>query len=128
VLRFKGAIGVPMERVVHLNQEGDPVSVTPSLMGHYIGRWEGETLVIDTAGFAPHRFGVLTFPSGPNKHLVERLTLTKDRLQIESTFTLEDPDVLAATFSYTAIRNHRLDPEFSGVACDPEVSRRAAQP
>jgi hypothetical protein len=128
VMRFEGAIGVPMERVVHLNRDAHPVGAAPSLMGHSIGRWEGETLVIDTVGFTPHRFGVLTFPSGPNKHLVERLTLTEDRLQLQYTFTLEDPSVLAAPFSYTATWNHRPDLEFSGVACDPEVSRRAVQP
>ena len=128
VMRFEGAIGVPMERVVQLNQDAHAVRVTPSLMGHSIGRWDGDTLVIDTVGFTPHRFGVLTFPSGPNKHLVERLTLTKDRLQLEYTLTLEDPDVLAAPFSYTAMWNHRPDLQFSGVACDPEVSRRAVEP
>jgi hypothetical protein len=116
-----------LERVVQLDQ-GHPAGVTPSLMGHSIGRWEGETLVIDTVGFTPHRFGVLTFPSGPNKHLVERLALTKHRLQLEYAMTLEDPDVHAAPFSFTAIWNHRPDLEFSGVACDPEVSRRAVQP
>jgi hypothetical protein len=128
VMRFEGAIGVPMERVVQLNQDAHPVGAAPSLMGHSIGRWEGETLVVDTVGFTPHRFGVLTFPSGPNKRLVERFTLTEDRLQLEYTFTLEDPDVLAAPFSFPAIWNHRPDLEFSGVACDPEVSRRAVQP
>lgn len=128
VMRFEGGIGVPMERVVHLDQDAHPVGVSPSLMGHSIGRWDGETLVIDTVGFTPHRFGILTFPSGPHKHLVERLALTQDRLQLEYTLTLEDPDVLAEPFSYTAIWNHRPDLEFSGVACDPEVSRRAVQP
>jgi len=128
VMRFEGAIGVPMERVIHLDQDAHPVGVAPSLMGHSIGRWEGETLVIDTVGFIPHRFGVLTFPSGPNKHLVERLTLTQDRLQLQYTLTLEDPDVLAAPFTYTAVWNHRPDLEFSGVACDPEVAQRAVQP
>jgi hypothetical protein len=128
VMRFEGAIGVPMERLVHLNQDRHPAAVTPSLMGHSIGRWEGDTFVIDTVGFTPHRFGVLTFPSGPNKHLVERLKLTNDRRQLEYTLTLEDPDVLAAPFTYTAIWNHRPDLELSGVACDPEVARRAVQP
>ena len=127
-MRFEGAIGVPMERVVHLDQDAHPAGVTPSLMGHSIGRWDGETLVIDTVGFTPHRFGVLTFPSGPNKHLVERLALTNDRLQLEYTLTLEDPDVLAAPFTFTAIWNHRPDLQFSGVPCDPEVARRAVQP
>jgi hypothetical protein len=128
VMHFEGAIGVPMERVVHLDQDAHPAGVTPSLMGHSIGRWEGDTLVIDTVGFAPHPFGVLTFPSGPNKHLVERLALTGDRRQLQYSFTLEDASVLAAPFSFTALWNHRPDLEFSGVACDPEVSRRAVQP
>jgi hypothetical protein len=128
VMRFEGAIGVPMERVVRLDRDRHPAGVTPSLMGDSIGRFEGGTLVIDTVGFMPHRFGVLTFPSGPNKHLVERLTLTNDRRQLEYTFTLEDPDVLAAPFTYTALWNHRPDLELSGVACDPEVARRAVQP
>jgi hypothetical protein len=71
--------------------------------------------------------GVLLFPSGPNKHLVERLTLTEDRLRLEYSLTLEDPDVLATPFSFTAIWNHRPDLQFSGVPCDPEVARRALQ-
>jgi len=127
VMRFEGAVGVLMERVVQLNLDAHPAGVTPSLMGHSIGRWEGETLVIDTVGFTPHRLGVLLFPSGPNKHLVERLTLSQDRLRLEYTLTLEDPGVLAAPFSFTAIWNHRPDLEFSGVACDPEVARKALQ-
>ena len=128
VMRFEGAIGVPMQRVVALDRETHPANVTPSLMGDSIGRWEGDTFVIDTVAFTPHRFGVLTFPSGPKKHLVERLTLTKDHRQLEYALTLEDPDVLAAPFTYTAIWNHRPDLELSGVACDPEVSRRAVEP
>jgi hypothetical protein len=128
VMRFEGAIGVPMERVVHLDQDSHPADLAPSLMGHSIGRFEGETLVIDTVGFTPHRFGVLTTPSGPNKRLIERLELSEDRLQLEYTFTIEDPDILAAPFSYTATWNHRPDLQFSGVACDPEVAQRAVQP
>ena len=127
VMRFEGAVGVLMERVVQLNQDDHPAGVTPSLMGHSIGRWEGETLVIDTVGFTPHRLGVLLFPSGPNKHLVERLTLSEDRLRLEYTLMVEDPDVLAAPFSFTATWNHRPDLELSGVPCDPEVARRALQ-
>jgi hypothetical protein len=122
-LRFEGAVGVPMERVVHLNQQ-HPAAVTPSLMGHSIGRFEGETLVVDTVGFLPHRNGGLFVPSGPDKHLVERLTLSADRRQLEYAFTLEDPLSLTAPLSYTATWNHRPDLELSGEACDPEIAQR----
>ena len=127
VLRFEGAVGVPMERVVHLTEADHPAGVAPSLMGHSIGRWEGETLVIDTVAFTPHRVGVFFFPSGPSKHLVERLTLTKDRLRLDYAFTLEDADALAAPVSYTAAWDHRPDLQFSGEPCDPDVARRALE-
>jgi hypothetical protein len=124
VLRFEGGVGVPMERIVHLDQE-HPADVAPSLMGHSIGRWERDTLVIDTVGFAPHPMGGLFFPSGPDKHLVERLTLASDRLHLEYAFTLEDPATLAESVTITASWEHRPDLEFSGEVCDPDVARRA---
>jgi hypothetical protein len=126
-LRFEGAVGVPMERIVHLDQNEHPAGLAPSLMGHSIGRWEGETLVIDTVGFAAHPVGGLFFASGPNKHLVERLTLADDRLKLEYVFTLEDPDMLTEPASYTATWDHRPDLTFSGEPCDPDVARRALQ-
>ena len=124
-MRFEGAVGLAMERIVHLDQDEHPADVAPSLMGHSIGRWEGETLVIDTVAFSPHAVGVLFFPSGPSKRLVERLTVMPDRVRMEYVFTLEDPATLAAPVSYTATWDHRPDLEFSGEPCDPEVARRA---
>lgn len=123
-MRFEGAVGVIMERIVHLDRDEHPADVAPSLMGHSIGRWEGEILVIDTVAFSPHPVGVWFFSSGPNKHLVERLALTSDRVHLDYTFTLEDPDVLAEPVTYTATWDHRPDLGLSGEACDPEVARR----
>ena len=41
---------------------------------------QGQTLIIDSVAFAPHPVGVMFgVPSGPDKHLRERLTLTEDR-------------------------------------------------
>jgi hypothetical protein len=125
-LRFEGAVGVPMERVVHLNQQ-HPADVPPSLMGHSVGRFEGETLVIDSVGFLPHRNGGMFVPSGPDKHLIERLTLSEDRLHLEYTVTLEDPLSLTAPLSYAATWDHRPDLELSGEPCDSEIARRPLQ-
>jgi hypothetical protein len=127
VMRFEGGVGVIMERIVHMNEAAHPADVAPSLMGHSIGRWEGEALVIDTVAFTPHPAGVFFFPSGPGKHLVERLRLAADRLHLEYTFTLEDPALFAEPTSYTAMWKHRPDLEFSDEPCDPEVARRALE-
>jgi hypothetical protein len=124
VMRFEGAVGVRMERVVHLDQSAHPANVAPSVMGHSIGRWEGRTLVIDTVGFAPYRLGLIMIPSTPAKHLVERLTLADDRLHLQYAFTLEDPEYLAAPATYTATWDYRPDLEPSGQPCDPETARR----
>jgi hypothetical protein len=114
-----------MERVVHLDQTTHPAGLAPSLMGHSIGRWEGETLVIDTVAFAPHALGTMFYASGPDKRLVERLTLTPDRRQLQYVFTLEDPATLSAPVSYTATWDHRPDLTLSGEVCDPDVARHA---
>jgi len=70
-------------RIVHMDLDRHPDGIDGSEMGYSIGRWEGDTLVIDTAAFAP---GVLT---GSILHtdqltLEERLSVDADsgRLQI----------------------------------------------
>ena len=104
-----------------------PANVQPSLHGHSIGRWEGETLVIDTIGFEPNPSGIgMNVPSGPRKHTVERLTLTEDRTRLRYEVTVEDPTYLTGPATLTQQWDHRPDLEFSQNtgACDPEVARR----
>src|SRR5689334_2123222 len=57
VMRFETE-GINQQRIVHLNQTVHPADTTPSLLGHSIGRWEGETLVIDTIALTPHALGI----------------------------------------------------------------------
>jgi hypothetical protein len=119
------ADGVEATRTVFLGMAEHPASVEPSLFGHSIGRWEGSTLVIDTVAFIPHPLGVgFGIPAGARKHLVERLTLTDDRLQLRYELMLEDPEYLAAPASYTALWDHRPDLAVSGAPCDPQIAER----
>jgi hypothetical protein len=125
VLRFDNT-GDHVDRIVHMGTE-HPANVQPSLHGHSIGRWEGETLVIDTIGFEPNLSGIaLNVPAGPGKHTVERLTLTEDRLRIRYEVSVEDPMYLAGPATLTQQWDHRPDLEFSQNtgACDPEVADR----
>jgi len=119
------ADGVDATRTVHLDLAAHPANVEPSLLGHSIGRWEGATLVIDTIGFTPHELGVgFGIPAGAGKHLVERLTLGADGLQLRYELTLEDPEYLSAPATYTAMWDHRPELAPSGAACDAEISER----
>ncbi len=59
---------------------------------------DGSTLVIDTAHFASHKTGngYTGVPSGPMKHLVERLALDEGGTTLSYSFELRDPEFLAA--------------------------------
>jgi hypothetical protein len=80
----------------------------PTGFGDSIGRWDGDTLVVDTIGFAARvcdsRRPVMLTPGwGRAKnttHLVERYRLTSpDALSV--TFTWEDPTVFLAPYTYS---------------------------
>ena len=66
--------GRGLERTVHMDMKRHPANVTPSRAGHSIGHWEGDTLVVDTVGFAP---GIIAgnVANDDKLHVVERFTL-----------------------------------------------------
>jgi hypothetical protein len=119
------ADGSDATRVIRLDVAAHPANVEPSLLGHSIGRWEGDTLVVDTVGFTEHSLGVgFGIPGGTGKHLVERLTLANGGLQLRYELTLEDPEYLTQPVTYTAMWDHRPDLAFSGAACSSEIAER----
>jgi hypothetical protein len=125
VIHFDNS-GDHVVRTIHMNAE-HPADVQPSRHGHSVGRWDGDTLVIDTMGYEPNGSGVgANVPSSPGKHTVERLTLTEDRLRLRYEITVEDPVYLAEPGTLTQQWDHRPDLEFSPAAeaCDDDVAAR----
>ncbi|MEO8467066.1 MAG: DUF6152 family protein [Gammaproteobacteria bacterium] len=118
--------GDNVERAIPLTAK-HPANVKPSRQGSSIGRWDGDTLVIDTIAFAPDPSGLgLNTPSGPNKHTVERLTLTADHTRLRYEVTVEDPMYLTGPATLTQQWDHRPDLEFSQdtPGCDKSVASR----
>jgi hypothetical protein len=125
VMRFDNT-GDHVVRTVHMDAE-HPADVAPSLQGHSIGRWEADTLVIDTIAHEPNPSGIgMNVRSGPGKHTVERLTLTADRTRLRYEVTVEDPAYLTGQATLAQQWDHGPDLEFSQDvgACDPEVAKR----
>jgi hypothetical protein len=113
-------------RTIHMNAQ-HPRDVKPSRHGHAIGRWEGDTLVIDTIAFEPDPSGLgMNVPSSPRKHTVERLTLTEARTRLRYEITVEDPVYLTKPATLTQQWDHRPDLDFSppSEACDDDVAAR----
>jgi hypothetical protein len=82
-----------LKRTVHMNMKQHPANIKPTRAGHSIGRWEGDTLVVDTVGFLP---GILSGNTrhGEKLHVVERFTLDPKTWQLTRTWEAEDPDYL----------------------------------
>ena len=113
-----------VERVIYLDGRDHPTDESRNLQGHSIGRWDGNTLVVETMLFSPDSMGDYSLPSGPNRHIEERLSLSDDGESLNYQFVLEDPEYLAAPASGFGVWDHRPDLEPSTVDCDLEAARR----
>jgi hypothetical protein len=88
-----------MVRRVHFGA-GHPESLEPSYVGDSVGRWEGDTLVIDTAGFNGYaELDARGQPTSAKLHTVERLTLSADGSSIDIEVTITDPEYYDAPFT-----------------------------
>ena len=113
------------ERTVYLDGRGHPEGGERILAGHSIGRWEGDTLVVDTRNFADHRSAYQTgVPSGAQKHVVERYRLTEDGARIALEFMLEDSEYMTGPMTHTRELIYSPQMELSRFDCDPEATRR----
>jgi hypothetical protein len=86
---------VPSHRTVYLDGRGHPKDPNPDWMGHSIGHWEGDTLVVDTVGFNDK-----TWLDNVGHRHTEMLHVTErfrrpDVGHLEIEFTIEDPGAFA---------------------------------
>jgi len=87
-------------RTIYMDQKEHPKKITPSRGGHSIGRWEGDTLVVDTVGFLP---GVLIPISGvmhsDQMHIVERFTFDPAAKTLTRDYRADDPLYLKSPYT-----------------------------
>jgi hypothetical protein len=95
-------------RTIHLDEVEPPPDLT--YMGHSVGRWDGDTLVVDVTEFN----GKNWFDRAGNYHsealhLTERFTpITKDAIHYE--VTIEDPNVFTQPWKISMPLYRRLEP------------------
>jgi uncharacterized protein DUF6152 len=82
--------GRGLERTVHMDLEAHPARVAPSRAGHSIGRWDGDTLVVDTVAFEPGSLAGAVAHSA-ELHVVERFTLDPQTLALRREYVANDP-------------------------------------
>jgi hypothetical protein len=97
------------QQVRHIYTDGRPLPAypDPKFHGTSVGRWEGETLVVDTIGFSPLTQIAPNVPHSDKMRIAERFRLADpDTMIIETTVT--DPEALTMPFSSSrTLRRHR---------------------
>ena len=86
-------------RTVHMNDAGDPSEQPPSPLGYSVGRWEGNTLVVETSRINSPWFSGRGIPLSEAVEVVERFTLSDDQSRLDYRATTTDP----ATFTAPAV-------------------------
>jgi hypothetical protein len=147
IRRVWGAPGTPLEivregndvvlrhewmdvrRVIHMNSKDHPKNSPRTSLGHSIGRWEGETLVIETANYSA---GVLNQyveqPGQPTRGLlhsaaltsVERLHLDAARQRLVVEVDLLDPDFFTRPFDRGTLEYAPSALKLEPFNCSPE--------
>jgi hypothetical protein len=98
-------------RVVYMDGRKHPEDLIPTWTGHSIGRWEGDTLIVDAVGFNDKWwFDRRGTPHTEQLHVIERYTRLNYG-QIRNNATLEDPGAFSRPVDLTfTARLLRPDP------------------
>jgi hypothetical protein len=108
----------PGFRQVLLDGRGHPEGFGPSWLGHSIGEWDRDTLVIDSVGFQDRGWIDFTgYPHTNRLHVTQRLRrLDLGHLQIE--LTLDDPGAFRKPWTVTKIASLAPDEEIQEYICN----------
>jgi hypothetical protein len=91
-------------RTVYLDGRSHPRDPNPSFMGHSIGHWEADTLVVDSVGFNDREWlSQGRFPQTEQMHIIERYRRPDlGHLEIEMTF--DDPGTFKKPWTMKQVR------------------------
>jgi hypothetical protein len=106
-------------RQIHLDGRTLPKDPNPTWMGYSVGRWEGEVLVVDSAGFNGKIWldQVAGHPSTEALHLTERFR-RRDFGHLELTLTIDDPKAYTKPWTVTVKMQISPDTELMEGICN----------
>lgn len=105
-------------RRIYTDGRGLPEDPDPYFNGNSVGRWDGDTLLVDTVGFSPAAAEIgAGIAHGENMKIHERIWLDKpDVLRIET--TISDPDVLTEPYVQQLAFRREKDWEIREYVCE----------
>ena len=112
-------------RIIYLDgrPHSDPDVVVRSFNGESIGRWEKDTLVVDTKYFVGHHHWIDSgIPASEDLHIVERMKLVNNGQTLEIEYTFEDPRSWEGQWSLTKRWQRTDDRDIAEVSCLPDLN------
>jgi len=112
-------------RIVYTDgrEHTDPDVVIPSFSGESIGKWEGDTLVVDTKYFVEdHHWVDNGIPASDQLHIVERMKLINGGKTLEIAYTLDDPKSWVGEWKMTKRWRRVDDQDITEAACLPDLN------
>jgi len=104
-------------RQIHLNR-GHLKDMDPTYFGDSVGKWEGDTLVVDTIGFNEITWlDHVGLPHSDALHVVERIHRTGPTT-LQDDVTIEDPKIFTKPFSVSQKYNLKPGWEIQEYVCD----------
>jgi hypothetical protein len=104
-------------RQIFMDGRPHPADPDPTWYGHSIGKWEGDTLVVDTIGFNDKFwFDFRGHPHTEQLHTIERYT-RKDLGTLENKVTIIDPADYSRPFTLTFTARLRPKEELMEYIC-----------
>jgi hypothetical protein len=127
-------------RVIHMDGRALEANPAPSWMGYSVGRWDGDTLVIDTVGtngrgrpMNGYVSGAVTsgvdttprLPASDQLRVVERLRLVGEGQYLEDEITVNDPKTYRTPWTVKRYWQRRPDIDMQEYACTDNRRRDA---
>ena len=113
------------ERVIYLDGRQHPPATQTFLHGHSVGRFEGDTLVVETTNFRDHAMGLsMSLPSSTRKRLTERFRVGPGGKTLIYSGVIEDPEYLTRSVEWSGQWQYRPTMPHSNEKCDVEVARK----
>ena len=107
-------------------QHTDPDIVVRTYNGESIGRWEKDTLVVETRHFrGDHHWmdqGGASIPAGEQLRIVERIRMLPGGTQLEIQYIMTDPEHWVGEWRNTKRFNRINDIDIQEVSCLPDLN------
>ena len=108
---------VPPVRQVFLDGRSHPADLDPTWAGYSVGRWEGDTLVVETIGFNDASWLMDGQPHTDQMRVIERFT-RPDLAHLNLDVTVEDPGAFESAWNFRLVWTLAPDEEIGEYVCN----------